>query len=164
MVKVIATANGYFGNIYRVPGDSFDVPDELWSDDKKRPRWVRLDTAKAFGGKGDHDGDGKVGGSKPKTAQASASAGPVIPNNWTSLGPEDLKALAEKITGKAIKRVDLAAKAIQRHLDENKAAPFAEAPEPETVETKGNGVTEALGGAAPDWLPPGGDGAPSQVD
>ena len=32
------------------------------------------------------------------------------------------------------------------------AAPFADAPEPEIA--KGNGVEEALGGPAPDWLPP----------
>ena len=30
--------------------------------------------------------------------------------------------------------------------------PFADAPEPEIA--KGNGVEEALGGPAPDWLPP----------
>lgn len=163
MVKVIATANGYFGGIYRVPNDSFDVPDELWKDEQKRPKWVCLDTSKVFGGKGDHDGDGKVGGSKPKApASPPAPAGPVIPNNWTSLGPEDVKALAEQITGKPFKRVDLAAKAIQKHLDENKPAPLEEAPEPETVKPKGNGVTEALGGPQPDWLPPE-DGA-SQVD
>ena len=62
MVKVIANERGYFGSELRNAGASFDIPDEVWDDKKTRPKWVRF---AAFNGKGDHDGDGRTGGSKP---------------------------------------------------------------------------------------------------
>lgn len=62
MTLVRAINTGYFGGIVRAPGDTFEVPDELWADEKRRPSWAE---AVKFGGKGDHDGDGNVGGSKP---------------------------------------------------------------------------------------------------
>jgi len=62
MTLVRAISTGYFGGRVREFGDTFDVPDDLWADKKRRPRWAE---AVEFGGKGDHDGDGKVGGSKP---------------------------------------------------------------------------------------------------
>lgn len=82
MTEVIATQKGFFGQLREV-GDKFDIPDELWADEKRRPRWC---APAAFGGKGDHDGDGKPGGAKPETAakkkarekaeRAAAKAGP----------------------------------------------------------------------------------------
>jgi hypothetical protein len=42
MVKVIATEKGYHGQTIREMGERFEIPDELWNDEKKRPRWVRL--------------------------------------------------------------------------------------------------------------------------
>lgn len=62
MTLVRAINTGYFGGIVRAPGDTFEVPAELWADEKRRPSWA---AAVEFGGKGDHDGDGHVGGSKP---------------------------------------------------------------------------------------------------
>lgn len=62
MTQVIATARGYFGGMLRDAGDVFSIDDEIMSDEKRRPSWVK--PAK-FGGKGDHDNDGKVGGAKP---------------------------------------------------------------------------------------------------
>ena len=42
MVDVVATERGYFGSIRREPGERFSVPDALWKDEKRRPKWVRL--------------------------------------------------------------------------------------------------------------------------
>lgn len=64
MVDVIATERGYYGGEIREAGERFSIPDEVMKDEKRRPRWVRL---AAFGGKGDHDGDGFTGGAaKPE--------------------------------------------------------------------------------------------------
>lgn len=62
MVEVEATQRGYYGGAIRDPGDRFMIDDEIMKDEKRRPSWVKL---VAFGGKGDHDGDGKTGGAKP---------------------------------------------------------------------------------------------------
>lgn len=62
MTLVRAINTGYFGGVVREPGAEFDVPDELWADKERRPSWAE---AIKFGGKGDHDGDGNVGGAKP---------------------------------------------------------------------------------------------------
>ncbi len=56
MVKVRAIAKGYIGGIIREVGDVFE-----WPEGNKVGKWVK---PVAFGGKGDHDGDGKVGGAK----------------------------------------------------------------------------------------------------
>lgn len=40
MVQVVATQQGYFGGSVRYLGDTFDLPDALWSDEKQRPSWV----------------------------------------------------------------------------------------------------------------------------
>lgn len=61
MAKVIAVEKGYWGGMIREVGDVFDMP----ADEAKFTQWVKPDPATAFGGKGDHDGDGFVGGSKP---------------------------------------------------------------------------------------------------
>jgi hypothetical protein len=42
MVKVIATQPGYFGKALRADGERFEIPDEIWEDEKRRPSWVRL--------------------------------------------------------------------------------------------------------------------------
>lgn len=59
MADVIANERGYYGSILREPGERFSIPDDVMKDEKRRPKWVRL---AAFGGKGDHDGDGVTGG------------------------------------------------------------------------------------------------------
>ena len=57
MVKVRATTKGYVGLVLREAGEVFD-----WPECDKVGSWVK---PVAFGGKGDHDGDGLTGGSKP---------------------------------------------------------------------------------------------------
>lgn len=63
MVKVIAISKGYWGGMIREIGDRFAMPESEY----KLTSWVRPDPDVAFGGKGDHDGDGFVGGSAPDT-------------------------------------------------------------------------------------------------
>lgn len=70
MTLVRAINTGYFGGIVRAPGDTFDVPVELWADKKRRPSWAEV---VEFGGKGDHDDDGNVGGSKPTKGKGKKS-------------------------------------------------------------------------------------------
>lgn len=122
MADVIATQRGYFGGVIREAGDKFIVPDDLWNDKDKRPSWAK---AAKFGGKGDHDDDGKAGGSKPADA------------------PEDAKP-----SGRAKGKVK------GETVEAPTAEPFADAPEPTEAKPKGNGVKEALGGPAPDWVAP----------
>lgn len=184
MVKVVATSKGYFGGEIREIGASFNVPDDIWKDEKRRPSWAKLDPKAAFGGKGDHDGDGSVGGSKPGstvlggTALGSGTVGgegggnpqPVsVPADWGSLPAGERKALASKISGSEVKKAPDADKIIAEYVEATKPAPFSDAPAPETVMPQGNGVVEALGGPQPDWIahePTGGEGGgnPEQVD
>lgn len=42
MVDVVAIERGYFGGARREPGERFALPDALWKDEKRRPKWVRL--------------------------------------------------------------------------------------------------------------------------
>lgn len=158
MVRVIAKEKGYFGGAIREMGEGFDVPDDLWNDKKRRPKWAKRDPGHVFGGKGDHDGDGSVGGSKPAP---SAPAGPItIPADWQNLGAAERKALAKAISGANVPNAGEADKVITAYVESNKAAPFGDAPAPEAA---GNGVQAALGGPAPDWVAPG-HTEPAQVD
>ena len=62
MSKVVATERGYCGGIVREPGDVFEAEGKAsWF----KPVKAGDATAEPFGGKGDHDGDGKPGGSLP---------------------------------------------------------------------------------------------------
>ncbi len=149
MVKVIATGKGYFGGEVREIGASFEVPDELWSDKKRRPSWAKLDPGVAFGGKGDHDGDGKVGGSKPAEPKPAAI---VIPADWRNLKAPDRKALATSITGTKAPNAADADRVIEAYLESHKPEVFGDAPAPETA--KGSGLQDALGGVQPDWVAP----------
>lgn len=160
MAKVIATSRGYYGGIVRDPGDSFSVPDDIWSDPKRRPRWAKLDPRSVFGGKGDHDGDGSVGGSKPKgggDGDGGSASAVTVPADWQNLKAAERKALAVKISGAPVKNVGDADKIVEAHAEASKPAAFDDAPEPTVVE--GNGVKEALG-TEPDWIPPGGNPQP----
>jgi hypothetical protein len=93
MVDVIATERGYFGSARREPGERFSLPDTLWKDEARRPKWVRL------------------AGGKTEPATRKPAAKPAKP------------------------------------------------PEP-----TGNGVQDALGGPAPDWLPPEPDSSSQPAD
>lgn len=106
MANVVAVVKGYYGGIVREPGDAFVIPDERWNDKDKRPSWVKLDPSVAFGGKGDHDCDGSVGGSKPK-AETTADDKPAKNKPGRKPKAETVEAPTSK--------------------------PFADAPEPQTI-------------------------------
>lgn len=144
MVKVVARTKGVFGGAVREIGDTFDVPDDLWKDEKRRPKWV---SSVKFGGKGDHDGDGKIGGSVP-----AGDADVTVPADWKGLNAAGKKELAKAISGTQPPTARDAEEVIEAYLDANKPETFGEAPAPETVQ--GNGVKEALG-TPPDWVAPG---------
>ena len=147
MVKVVANERGYFGGIVREIGAEFSVPDDLWQDKSKRPKWVSLDPRSVFGGKGDHDGNGSVGGSKP-----SAPAGPVeIPESWQEMTAAERKILAKAISGQAVANSKDAAAVIEAEVERRQPAASQEPPAPTPA---GSGLQEALGGADPDWVLP----------
>lgn len=146
MAKVVAKARGYFGGLIREAGETFD-----WPNDLPAPKWTR---PFAFGGKGDHDGDGKTGGSKP--AEHTLPAGPVVvPADWKSGKAADRKALAKAITGEVVTNAADADRVIEKYVETTAPEPFSDAPAPEVA--KDNGITEALGGVQPDWVAPGTD-------
>ncbi|MDX8537063.1 hypothetical protein RFM23_05425 [Mesorhizobium abyssinicae] len=87
MAKVVAKARGYIDLVFREAGDVFHIADELWADEKRRPKWCRevgAEDAQAEDGEGDGDDGGKPeadadkpkgkgkgkGKNKPVTAQA----------------------------------------------------------------------------------------------
>lgn len=156
MANVVAKVRGYFGGKIREAGEVFNVP-----DDKPAPKWTR---PHAFKGKGDHDGDGKTGGSKPAEKSDAKKPDPksdekdgepkpvVVPADWHSLKASERKALAKSITGETVTHVTEADKAIEAYVESTKPAPFSDAPEPETA--KDNGIVEATGGKQPDWVAP----------
>lgn len=152
MAKVVAKVRGYFGGEVKEAGAIFPVPDVIMDDPKKRPKWVR---PYAFAGKGDHDGDGKTGGSKPdetaKLAFVVTGPGPVVvPPDWLNGKAAERKALAKSITGEHVSNVADADKIIAKYVEATKPEAFDDAPEPETVKA----ATEAMGGVQPDWVAP----------
>ena len=126
MVKVRALTKGYAGLILREVGDVFD-----WPEDTPVGKWVK---PVAFGGKGDHDGDGLTGGSKPQEPA----------------GDDDDDAKGKVKRGRKGK-----AETVQTET----AEPFADPP-PVRVS---NEINDATGGTQPDWLPPS-DNTPVQAD
>lgn len=168
MVKVVATEKGYFGSVVRELGESFNIPHEIWTDEKKRPKWVKLDPKDAFGGKGDHDGDGSVGGSKPgghkagekaieKSGDGDGKAGEKpadtieVPADWQNLHHSKRKALAKVISGSAVADLATADNVIAAYVEANKPPPFSDAPVPQTVMQ----AQKEAGGIKPDWEAPG---------
>jgi len=141
MPKVEALEHGYWGNVLREPGERFFIDNDVWSDKKSRPGWVR-----------------KVG-SDPEptaTAEVGASATSEIPDNWKTLGAAERKEIAQKISGAPVANGADANEIIETHLSsiKNPSNDDASASEPET-KPEGNGVDEALGnsGPRPDYLP-----------
>ena len=151
MADVIARSKGYFGGEIREVGDRFDVPDEIWNDETRRPKWA---APAAFGGKGDHDGDGKAGGSVPvNTAGVEAV---VVSPDWRNGNASERKALAKQISGQAVPNAKEADEIIEAYVAANAPAPFSDAPAPETaapVRAKSE-INDALGTTAPDWIAP----------
>ncbi len=172
MVKMIANEPGYYGKEIKNVDDVFIVDE----NDPKAPRWARLAKGETwpahwgeplgpvnvetalFGGKGDHDKNGKTGGAKAKT-DAPAKVAPVIPADWRTIKAAEKRKLADAIfaygdrTEKHANATEAEA-TIEAFLEANKPAPFEEAPAPETAPAAGNGIVDALGGPAPDWVAP----------
>lgn len=134
MAKVRAAERGYYGGAIREEGEEFD-----FNGPGGRPKWMEL---VAFAGKGDHDGDGRTGGSKPKGGDADLSSKTV---------PE-LREIAEEqgvdLTG-ITKKADIIA-AIEAGPADEGAEAFGDAPEPQTI----TDAQREAGGIEPDWLPP----------
>lgn len=157
MTRVIATEKGYFGGEVRDVGAGFNVPDDLWNDKKRRPKWAKLDPGHVVVGKGDHAGGNKT----TPAAPAGKDVKPIsIPTDWQNKGAAERKALAKAITGQNAPNVADADRVIAAYVESSKPAPFSDAPAPETA---GNGMQAALGGVEPDWIAPG-SGGPKAVD
>lgn len=133
MVKVRALERGYYAGIVRDEGEVFD-----FIGPGKRPSWTEL---VAFGGKGDHDGDGLTGGSKPKSDAVDLSSRTV----------SELRSIAEgqgiDLTGLSRKSDIIAA--IEAGSDNEPSEVFGDAPEPQTVIE----AQREAGGIEPDWVP-----------
>jgi hypothetical protein len=149
MVKVIATTRGFYGEV-RDPGNVFDIDDDLWADKAKRPKW-----AERF--------KGSI--ADAETPSVSGIVGVEVPDDWQSLSVDDKKELAEKIAtavgndGARIKTAADAENIISLYSAiASMNQTFGEAPPVKVVE--GNGLQAGLGGSAPDWLPPSGNGKP----
>lgn len=41
-VNAVANVRGYFGGVIVEMGEQFSIPDEVWADEKRRPKWARL--------------------------------------------------------------------------------------------------------------------------
>lgn len=148
--KVRAKTKGYDGVALREAGEVFP-----WPEGVPVGKWVE---PYRFGGKGDHDGDGKDGGAK----QANGlPADFVLPADWRNLPAKERKALADKIngSGKVANAADADA-VIEAYAEAHKPEAFADAPEPQTVQ---QGLKDAGGGPAPDWVAPGVDASGNET-
>jgi hypothetical protein len=155
MVKVVATSIGYFGGILREPGTdtaSFDIPEDQWKNEKRRPSWVKLAKASTSpapeADAPEPSGDGKVD----------------VPADWHTLPAAERKALAKAIGGQSVPNAKEADAVISAYVEADAPEPFADAPEPETlkpVRTK-NEINDATGATQPDWVAPSGS-APKPV-
>lgn len=142
MVKVVATSKGYFGHVVREIGEAFAIPDEIWGDEKKRPKWVEL-------AKGETAAPAAVA-DKTNVHGGKPAADVVIPADWPNLHHSKRKALAKEITGQPVADLATADNIIAAHVEATKPAPFADAPAPQTVAQ----AVKATGGVEPDWVAP----------
>lgn len=148
MVQVIANERGYFDGELRDIGAAFAVPDELWHDEERRPRWVSLS-------------DRAVSGARivrPKGGETDGAA--EIPDDWQSLSVAARKALAKAISGQPAPNVREADLVIAEEAERRKSGTLAD-DEPEAAagdnalaRVSGNGIQEALGVQQPDWVAP----------
>ena len=125
-VEVRANTKGYVEGKLRNDGERF-----MWPAGVPIGSWV---DPVAFGGKGDHDGDGLTGGSKPADYDGDDAA---------------KKGKDKKGKGKA------------ETVDAPTAEPFADAPAPVRVK---NEINDATGGTEPDWIAQAGGDTPVPAD
>ena len=97
--RVGAEEEGWFE--YDGPPASYLQPkDGKWPDDAqpKKPASV-YDHREPFGGKGDHDGDGKPGGDAGAALKPAADAPAKLPANWRIINYFRLQKLVQQMTG-----------------------------------------------------------------
>jgi hypothetical protein len=136
MVQVIANERGYFDGELREIGAAFSVPDDLWHDEERRPRWVSL-SERAIGG-------ARI--VRPKGGETDGAA--EIPDDWQSLSVAARKALAKAISGEPAPNVREADLVIADEAERRRPAALAAAI------VASNGIQEALGAQQPDWVAP----------
>ena len=143
MVTVIANEKGYFDGELRDIGAAFVVPDALWNDEERRPRWVRLAPQGAAGARI----------VRPKGGEGEGGAD--IPEDWQGLNAAERKALAKAISGEPAPNVKEADGVIAAEV-ERRAAAESSGDAPTEAAVPGNGLQEALGLQQPDWVVPAG--------
>lgn len=151
MAKVRATTKGYVGGVLREMGEVFE-----WPEGNKMGKWVE---PVRFGGKGDHDGDGRDGGAAPAVG-TSEQPRVVIPADWQNLNAAEMKALANQISADKVPNKAEAERVISEYVEVNKPEAFGDAPAPQTVQS---GLADAGAAPAPDWVAPGVDGSGNQT-
>jgi hypothetical protein len=127
MANVIAKARGYLGGILREAGEVFGIDDELWADEKRRPKWCTEVGAQDAPDEG--DGDGPEGGETEGDGD----------------GLDD--AVGRKPKGKGGRKPKPETVSVPQ------SEPFADAPPPVRVK---NEINDATGGTQPDWIAPSG--------
>jgi len=152
MVQVIANERGYFDGELREIGAAFSLPDDLWHDEERRPRWVSLSQSAVSGARI----------VRPKGGETDGAA--EIPDDWQSLSAAARKALAKAISGQSAPNVREADLVIADEAERRKPAALAEVVAGDNTLTRvsgdnakgvsGNGIQEALGVQQPDWVAP----------
>lgn len=127
MVKVIAQARGYFGGVIRDAGEPFNVPDDIWEDEKRRPKWA-------------------------KEASGSVEATEVAETATDDDDADDAADKPKKGKGKgAVPKVGKG-KSKPETVQAPEVQPFGEAPAPVRAKSE---INDALGTTQPDWIAPG---------
>ena len=145
MVQVIANERGYFDGELRDIGAAFSLPDALWNDEERRPRWVRLSERTASAARI----------VRPKGGETDGAA--EIPDDWQSLSVAARKALAKAISGEPAPNVREADLVIAGEAGRRKVGALADVVAEDDALGRvsgGNGIQEALGAQQPDWLAP----------
>ncbi|EJZ17389.1 hypothetical protein [Rhizobium sp. Pop5] len=139
MVTVIANERGYFDGELREIGACFVVPDELWNDEERRPKWASLAPR-------------GVGGARIVKPKGGAGDDVVaeIPEDWQSLSATARKALARSISGELVANMKDADGVIAAEIERRAAEAGSDG-----EKVAGNGIQEALGLQQPDWVVPG---------
>ncbi|MGJ5032271.1 hypothetical protein ACQR1I_35915 [Bradyrhizobium sp. HKCCYLS2038] len=121
-------------------GDGFEVPDDLWNDETRRPLWAELPAGKAA----------PAVALAPAADDTKPAAAFVVPADWENLPVGERRALASKISGQDVKRAADADKIIDAYAASLKPEVFGDAPAPQTVVE----AQKAIGGVEPDWVAP----------
>ena len=150
-MRVKATEKGFFGGEIREPGEVFNIPEEVWNDEKRRPSWV-LPAKRSPADDDVEDASGDDG-------ESGGGDGEGAGEDLGNMSVAELREVAKK-RGIPLS-VTRKAEIIQAIRDFPSAGsegggqtePFGDAPEPVRAE---NQINDALGSTQPDWVPGGG--------